>query len=492
MNAPEEIRQALEPLGGSGSVEVIENGRRVGTFEPFGYEVSGKGTQTLLHLWSEERNLVRRAIRITEQAATRVVIETQQFGRKKPGRIELVCSAHQRTSNQLSRDQFCVNIGRLLAEHFPDEHVESLTTAADLERSFSGCYSRCLLRRGHHAWAVIAAGPTENAETVDDILTYGLICLHSARRHSQEHILKGLRLLLPQGTSRRTLHRVHALSQNAQIELYEFYEATNRVCRIDTQDIGNLATSLIPRRELEYTLTEAGDWVERIRRVAPDAIGVGTPPGTRDVAFRFRGLEIARWHGGKVLFGFGRDRQELTMGRWRDFERFVAELQRYRHPYALDTIHPLYRNQPERWLEAIVLGDPLRIHPRLDPNRVYSQVPAFAAGDRGVIDLLGVTQEGRLVIMELKASEDIQMVMQAVDYWLRVLWHQEQDDFHRFGYFVGMELQQKAPLLLLVAPGLRFHPALDSVLSFLSGELEVMRIGLNENWRQGLQVVFRQ
>ena len=109
-----------------------------------------------------------------------------------------------------------------------------------------------------------------------------------------------------------------------------------------------------------------------------------------------------------------------------------------------------------------------------------------------MIDLLGVTLEGRLVIMELKASEDIQIAIQAVDYWLRVRWHQRQDNFHRFGYFTRIELQSKAPLLLLVAPGLRFHPALDCILPFLSGELEVMRVGLNENWRQGLQVIFRQ
>ena len=34
-------------------------------------------------------------------------------------------------------------------------------------------------------------------------------------------------------------------------------------------------------------------------------------------------------------------------------------------------------------------------------------------GDRGVIDLLGVTRRGQLVIIELKASEDIQLPMQS-------------------------------------------------------------------------------
>ena len=492
MTTGQEIEQALKPFLAAEQIEVAENGKRVGAFAPFRYEVSTKGSQTLLHLWSEERNLVRRVLRLEEQSAARVVIETQQFGKRRPGKLELVCPARQRNANQLSRESFCASFGRLLTEQFPDERIESLTTTADLEHSFSGCYSRGLLRSARRAWAVIAVGPGEDTETIDDILTFGLIWLNWTRRNAEEWSVEGLRLFLPQGTSRLTQHRIHALLGGARVELYESHEVTNRVCRIDIQDIGNLATSLTPRRELEYTLAEAGDWVEKIRRIAPDAIGVGTPPGTRDVAFRFRGLELARWHRGKVYFGHGGNRRELTAESWKEFERLVGELQKYRHPYVLETSHPLYRTQPERWLEAIVQGDPLRIHPRLDPTRIYSQVPAIAAGDRGILDLLGVTLDGRLVVMELKASEDIHMVMQAVDYWLRVRWHQRQDNFHRFGYFTGIELQPKAPLLLLVAPGLRFHPALESMLPFLANDVEVLRVGLNENWRQGLQVVFRQ
>jgi hypothetical protein len=96
------------------------------------------------------------------------------------------------------------------------------------------------------------------------------------------------------------------------------------------------------------------------------------------------------------------------------------------------------------------------------------------------------------LVLELKASEDIQLVMQAVDYWLRVRWHHQQDDFRRYGYFPDVALQQKPPLLFLVAPGFRFHPSSDIVLRYLSSEIEVVRIGLAENWRRGLRVIFRQ
>jgi hypothetical protein len=155
-------------------------------------------------------------------------------------------------------------------------------------------------------------------------------------------------------------------------------------------------------------------------------------------------------------------------------------LETHRHPLASDTKHRLYRAQPERWLETMVAADPSRIEARLDARQIYAQVPAFSTGDRGIIDLLGVTRDGRLAVLELKASEDIHLVMQAVDYWLRVRFHHDQDDFRRFGYFPGIQLNGKPPLLFLVAPGFRFHPSTDTILRFLSPDIEIARIGLAE------------
>ena len=129
---------------------------------------------------------------------------------------------------------------------------------------------------------------------------------------------------------------------------------------------------------------------------------------------------------------------------------------------------------------------------QLDHKLLYSQVPALSGGDRGVLDSLGVTRRGRLVIVELKASEDIQMPVQAVDYWLRVRRHQREGDFQRFGYFSGIDLDPKPPLVWLVAPGLRFHSATEILLKYLSPEIQISRIGVNENWRRGIKIVFRQ
>jgi len=82
--------------------------------------------------------------------------------------------------------------------------------------------------------------------------------------------------------------------------------------------------------------------------------------------------------------------------------------------------------------------------------------------------------------------------MRAVDYWLCVRPHLRDRGFPSFGYFAGVELDPQPLLVWLVVPGLRFHPATDTLLRCWSPEIHLTRIGLKENWRRGLQVIFRQ
>jgi hypothetical protein len=95
-------------------------------------------------------------------------------------------------------------------------------------------------------------------------------------------------------------------------------------------------------------------------------------------------------------------------------------------------------------------------------------------------------------VIELKASEDLQLAVQAVHCWLRVRRHQREGDFERYGYFAGVALDPKPPLVWLVAPGLRFHSATETLLKYLPPEIQVARMGLNETCRRKREVVFRQ
>jgi hypothetical protein len=109
-----------------------------------------------------------------------------------------------------------------------------------------------------------------------------------------------------------------------------------------------------------------------------------------------------------------------------------------------------------------------------------------------VLDLLAVERTGRLVVLELKTSEDIHLPLQSLDYWMRVHWHLERDEFRARGYFPGMELSKESPRLLLIAPSLEFHPTTDVILRCFSPRIPVERIGLGVEWRRKPKVVFRK
>jgi len=108
-----------------------------------------------------------------------------------------------------------------------------------------------------------------------------------------------------------------------------------------------------------------------------------------------------------------------------------------------------------------------------------------------MIDVLTVTREGRLAVVELKAAEDIHP-LQGLDYWSRVARHHARGEFQRFGYFPGRELSRERPLLFLVAPALHVHPATDTLLHYISREIEWGVVGIDERWRDGVRAVFRK
>jgi hypothetical protein len=143
-------------------------------------------------------------------------------------------------------------------------------------------------------------------------------------------------------------------------------------------------------------------------------------------------------------------------------------------------------------LESLVFANLAALDGRLRPEFVYAQVPAFAAADRAMIDILAEAREGRLAVIELKADEDLHLPLQGVDYWSRVAWHQSRGEFARFGYFPGRELSPQKPLLMLVAPALHLHPTTDTILRYLSPEIDWEVLGIDERWREEIKVVFRK
>jgi hypothetical protein len=487
-----ELQASLREFTASGVVEVRENGGTVAPFSGMSWEVRGDGEKPLLHLWSEQLNLTRRVLAITDHSEQRLALAVERFGRSKPDRLEFIRREFERGARELSREEFRGRLTHLLAEQFPDETLESLAVSPDLKHSLSGNYARGILRRGSAYAAVLAVPGGESSETIDNSLTFALLWLGRARQSGRWGAITGVRLILPKNTCSTVVHRLAALNPQLPVDLYEHDPALNILEEIDPRRAGNLHTWLVPHRESDALLKQARPALDPIIAVAPQAVTLHPAAQSREVWLRFRGLPFARWNDGRVFFGVNDAREELTSASRPRLKHLLHDLEVYRHPLASDTRHALYRAHAERWLESIAREDVTRIDAMLDQRFVYAQVFANAGGEHGILDLLTVTRSGRVAIIELKASEHIHLPLQAADYWLRVRRQLDSGEIARYGYFPGVALQQSSPLVYLVAPALRFHPATDDLLNELSPELEVVRVGLAESWRRGLRVVLRQ
>jgi hypothetical protein len=487
-----EQQTSLREFTASGVVEVRENGGRVAPFSGMSWEVRGNGEKPLLHLWSDQFNLTRRVLAITDRSEERLALAVERFGRAKPDRLEFIRREFERGARELSREEFRDRLTHLLAEQFPDETLESLVSSPDLEHSFSGNYARGLLRRGSTHVAVLAVPGGESSDAAGNSLTFALLWLRRTRESSCRGAVTGVRIILPKNSCGIVAHRLAALDPQLAVELYERDPALNILEKIDRRRAGNLDTWLVPHRESETLLNQARPVLDAIISLAPHAVTLHPAAQSREVWLRFRGLPFARWDSGRVFFGINDAREELTPASRPALKHLLHDLEVHRHPFSSDTRHSLYRLQPERWLESIVHEDVTRIDAMLDQRFVYAQVFANGGDEHGILDLLTVTRSGRLAVIELKASEHIHLPLQAADYWLRVRRQLQSGEIARYGYFQGVALQQAPPLVYLVAPALRFHPATDDLLKCLSPELEVARVGLAESWRRGLRVVMRQ
>lgn len=492
MELAAELEASLRDFSSASSVEVRENGGRVALFATLEWEVRGAAQKPLLHVWSEQLNFTRRVLAITNQSDQRLALAVEHFGRTRPDRLEFVRLEFEPSAQTTSREEACARLGRILAEQFPDESLELLTASPDLEHSLSGSYARGMLRVGSTHWAILASLGTESLEPPEHCLTFALLWLDRAQKSCRRGVIAGLRLVVPKGAGRILAHCLQCLNSRLNLQVYELDPLRETLERIDAGSIGNLESWLVAHRESQLLLDRAASGIAPVLEMASDTVTVHPVVQSREVWLRFRGLAFAGWDDGKVFFGAGAHREKLTPASQGALTQLLKDLEDHRHPLATDTRHPLYRRQPERWLESIVRKDVTRVDAALDPRYVYTQVFANSSGQRGILDVLTVTRSGRLAILELKASEHIHLPLQAADYWLRIRRHLKQGDFPRYGYFNGIQLQDAPPLVYLVAPALRFHPSTDVLFRYFSPEIDFVRIGLAEKWRRGLRVVMRQ
>ena len=438
-----------------------------------------------LQAWDERRNLVRRVVGIQSEQPGRLTLRIERFG-KRPGTLSLVDLDRPRNQSLTlrgTRQDFREDFRRFLRRQFPDSKIAEISTEASLEDSLSPIYPRALLKRGSSAWA--AMGASADGAHADGILSFALIWLDYIRRRDPDLVVQGLLLYLPAGQEKTSCLRLLHLDPRIARHSVFIYGDDGAEFPVDLRDYGNLDTRLEPcRRRLPSNLDERiacwerVDGVERIER------------HDGEISLRVRGIEFARTSGSQLLAGIETKRVTHASNA-AEVENLARELARLRAPDASDRLNPLYLRNRELWLESQVRAQIEEIDASLRRDPIYGQVPAFAAADRGVIDLLGVDVNGRLAIIELKASEDIHLPFQALDYWMRVKWHLDRGEFTKNGYFPGIELRSDAPRMLLISPSLDVHLTNERILRCFSPSIPIEHIGVGIEWQKKLKVMFR-
>lgn len=499
---PESLARSVEDfLADAREAVVLEAGELLFDFAAAHYSLSTEHGKCILHLWSPERNMVRRVVD-AERKGDVLHLSVLRFGHSKPLQME-ICHGRDRrtpTAKKGARTAYQQLLRRVLERDFPGFALDRLSSAMDLERSFGPIYARGLLRRGSTAFAVFGVNSQETQPSVDAALTFSILWLDHCRQSvaGRAHV-EGLKLFVPAGRSAVVRERMaHLNRQAAKWQIYEFDEREQELAEIDTPDRGNIATRLVHCPDLAAARERFADSITRIRALAPSVEPAVISAG--EIAFRLYGLEFARARmspqagsfrmAEEIVFGAGAEETTLTPQNEERFSQFVHRLSQLRRPGGAHQ-EPLWRMHPERWLETLVMRDVRVIDDRL-ADRAYSQVPAFSASDRAMIDVLSATRDGRLAIIELKADEDIHLPLQGIDYWARVVWHHQRGEFRRYGYFAGEQLSPEPPLLFLVAPALRVHPATDTLLRYISPEIHCELVAIDERWREGVRVVFRK
>ncbi|HEX3571579.1 MAG TPA: hypothetical protein VHU44_12220 [Acidobacteriaceae bacterium] len=535
---PEQIITVFEAfLADHPKTVVVEEGEALFDMSRARYSIAESHGRCTLHLWDEERNIVRTVSTATVRVSGLRLV-THRFGQTKPGSLELLADRERRTpvGRDTARTRYLRLLERVLVRagglEWGEWKPEGFRTAMDLEKSFGPAYARGSLIHGQQAWAVVGVNSEEAPAIIDGILTVGVLWMHHCRESSGgKRLYRGLRIIVPKGMGTLTASRLTWMnSQAAQWELWELDDRTEELQQRDPADHGNLLTRIVQAPDEVSARERFREAIARVLALVPKEMHEIVEQRVRsaaEIGFLLHGLEFARVRSGytgqsfnrvdEITIGAGPNETELTQRNSDELRGMIASLFERRRSMRLvgegiganrsrpnrnaETANdPLYRMQPERWLESVLRRDVAALDERLNPAHVYTQVPAFAASDRGMLDLLGVERDGRLAVIELKAEEDLHLALQGLDYWVRVRWHHMQPgdsshglgEFQRRGYFRGARLSPEAPRLYLVAPALRVHPATEVVLRYLSPPVEWELIALDERWREKVRVVWRK
>jgi hypothetical protein len=396
-----------------------------------------------------------------------------------------------------ARQSRCELLAVAALEMLPRARVERVAVSPGMRRGQPGRYARILLRVGPTRIAVTAVVALGDARNIDSLFSSTLLWLNRLQQKIRPPYVEKLWLCVER-PSREAARERHALLRDelrsliALFEIDDQWQSLSPLTAIKREGLWGKRLARFPPVKQE-ALSETA---QAIVALAPDAIDVVA--ARNGETLRYHGLSFARVRRvlgqERVWFGIeGARRRLLVDDSGPDWDKLFDELTEQRRAGARDQRHYLYRSAAEAWLESILRRDITRLDPGLIVAPLHAQFRTASGGPAGArpVDLLGLRQDGRLVVIELKASEDREHVFQGVDYWRRVEAHRRRGHIARARLFGRRTISDEPPLVYLVAPTLRFHRTFATLARTIAPDIEIYRFDINENWRAGVRVMRR-
>jgi hypothetical protein len=288
-------RMLSDFLNGSHAAVVVEDGAVVFDLVEAKYSISGEYNKCLLHLWSSERNFVRRVLDAEVKGST-LRLRVQRMGHRQPTRLDFCRDRDQRSpaARRAAGVEYEARLRRALERNFPNWSVVRLTTSLDLEHSFGPAYLRGLIRQGQRSLAVLGVNEQETQATIDGALTCGILWLDACRQAQRDRrFVEGLVVVVPKGTSALTRQRMaHLHPTAAKWRLYEFDQRADEMTAVEMNDCGNLATRLVQSIEEGTVRERFAASIARIQSILSHCEIAVLSPAL--VSFRLHGLEFAQ------------------------------------------------------------------------------------------------------------------------------------------------------------------------------------------------------
>jgi hypothetical protein len=397
-----------------------------------------------------------------------------------------------------ARQMRCERLAQLAAQLLFGSVVERLSLSRGTKPGQPGRYAQVVLKKRRARIAVVGLVVSSQPSAVDAFLSSSLLWFRRTSDRVKPPYVEQLWLIVSPALLKPLLYRIVLLRQGLRdiIKVFTVDEDLTSLTEATCPDKDDLWSRKLARFP-PVAVATASETSLAIVAEAPEAIDI--VHSRHGETLRYLGLPFARVRSllgrEKLWFGINRDHRQLlddsTINEW---QSLLRDLREHRSASALDHRHAFYRAAPEAWLESLLRRDITKLDPGLIIAPLHAQFRTARGAKLGIrpIDLLALRQDGRLVVIELKVSEDREHVLQGADYWRRVEAHRRRGHIARAKLFGARTIRDEAPLVYLVAPTLRVHPAFQTLSHSISSDIEIYRFDINEDWRTGVRVMRRE